>query len=75
MAAGNGQLKVIKWLLAEGGAVITEADNDWHTPLLSAASNGQLEVVKWLLAEGGASMTEEDICDVNSFFWRFEKTS
>ena len=46
-------LSVVQWLLAEGGAAITETSIRGESALLTAASAGQLSVVQGLLGERG----------------------
>ena len=58
LAACNGQLETIKWLI-ENGCSIQEKNNDGDTCLLLAAWNGQLETVKWLI-ENGCSIQEKN---------------
>ena len=58
LAAWNGHLPMVQWLLQKGGARIDEADNDGETALLLAAWNGHLPMVQWLLAEGGARIDD-----------------
>jgi hypothetical protein len=50
----------VQWLLAEGGANISEVaeGGKGYTSLLLASANGQLTTAKWLLEFGGASMDE-----------------
>ena len=50
-------MQVVKWLLTEGGASITETDAIGDSALLRASHGGHLPVVQWLLAKGGASIT------------------
>lgn len=60
-AAEGGQLETLKWLLSkEGGAKVTERNNEGASALLYAASRGHLKIVRWLLSEaGGAKLTEK----------------
>lgn len=61
LAARNGQLATVQWLLRESTAQVAEQDAHGGTPLLWAAQNGHLAVVQWLLCEGGANITERDL--------------
>lgn len=51
-AAQNGQIQVVKRLLAEKGANVDQKDNNGWTPLNIAAQNGHSNVVELLLAKG-----------------------
>ncbi len=51
IAAYNGQLKIVKYLI-ENGAKVDEKDPDGWTPLPLAAGNGHLEIVKYLIENG-----------------------
>ena len=51
LAAQNGHLEVVKYLLEKSAAVDAKS-NDGVTPLIVAAQNGYLEVVKHLLDKG-----------------------
>ena len=57
----------MQWLLAEGGADITESSNNSSTALLLPSFSGQLETVQWLLSEGGADITESN--NEGEHFW------
>lgn len=50
-AAGNGDIGLVKKLLAEGAA-INASDTNGNIPLHLAAKSGHMEVVKLLIAEG-----------------------
>ena len=58
LAAENGHLETIKWLL-ENGSSINERNNSGYSCLLLAARNGHLETIKWLIANG-CSINEKD---------------
>ena len=60
VAASNGHLERVQWLLREGGANPADKDKAGYSALLLAASRGHLEVVRWLLHEGCASITEKN---------------
>ena len=60
LAAENGQLETLKWLL-DNGASIREKDFDKNSCALLAAKQGQLETLKWLLKNGSS------VDDRNSF--------
>jgi hypothetical protein len=55
-----GQLATVIWLIKEGGASLTEVDDDGNTALLCALPHNLL-VATWLLEHGGA-----DMADVNN---------
>ena len=59
MTASQG-FPTVQWLLTQGGASITEANNEDMTALLCAADGGHSSMVLWFLLEGGASITEVD---------------
>jgi len=52
-AAHSGHLDIVKWLLDEGGSLMSETDNDGVTVVHYAASKGHVELVKWLLQRIG----------------------
>jgi hypothetical protein len=58
IAAEHDQLPMVIWLLREGGATLTEADNLGRTCLLRACLYNHQPIVKWLLEEGGASIKQ-----------------
>ena len=60
VAAGNGHLEVVRWLVREGGSSVEERDRGGWTALLFAAANGRLEMVRWLVREGGSSVEENN---------------
>jgi cell wall assembly regulator SMI1 len=60
-AAGNGQIDIVQYLLANGANVDERGDDNNNTPLLAAAHDGHLDLVK-LLIDAGA-----DIKAVNDF--------
>eukprot|EP01006_Ploeotia_vitrea_P009599 TRINITY_DN23024_c0_g1_i1.p1 TRINITY_DN23024_c0_g1~~TRINITY_DN23024_c0_g1_i1.p1 ORF type:complete len:287 (+),score=15.33 TRINITY_DN23024_c0_g1_i1:22-861(+) len=60
LAAFNGHLDVVKWLIEEAGANAQEADTTGCTTLLGATFNGHLPVVSWLLNSGHASLAERN---------------
>jgi hypothetical protein len=61
-AADKGHLEVVQYLLSsEGGASITEANDEGSTALLLAAGSGSHQgprTVQWLLEYGGAAITD-----------------
>ena len=63
VAAINGQMAVVKFLLAQGADVNT-ATFDGATPLLITASHGKLAVVHCLLEHGA----DKDKADKRGFF-------
>jgi len=54
IAAGNGHLEVVMWLVEQGHANVNQPREGGWTALHSAANNGHLEVVKWLVEKGHA---------------------
>ena len=56
VAAYNGQIAMVQWLLAHG-ASLKETNDNGATALLVAAYNGQIALGEWLLAHG-ASLSE-----------------
>jgi uncharacterized protein len=58
-AAEEGQVQVMKLLLAMGFKVDQPSDDNPATPLHSAASNGQIRAARWLV-EHGASVNARD---------------
>jgi hypothetical protein len=48
----------VQWLLAAGGATITERDDKGNSALLMAAYNGHVATAQWLLEKGGANIHE-----------------
>jgi ankyrin repeat protein len=62
-AAVLGKILIVEWLLAKGGANISEVDERGFTALLCAAKNihltdGHIQTVGWLLEHGGADITD-----------------
>lgn len=51
VAASNGQLEVVKWLVTSKHSSVEERNHNANTPLHRAAWNGYLEVAKWLVKE------------------------
>ena len=58
IAASNGHLEIVKWLL-QNGCSTDERNDNGDTCILVAAENGQLETVKWLV-QNGCSLEEEN---------------
>lgn len=52
IAAENGRLAVVQFLVARGGIDINDANRDGDTPLCVAACTGRLQVVKYLVKVG-----------------------
>jgi hypothetical protein len=60
-AACAGSLEVVQYLLSpEGGASISETDDDGNTALLCAGMRSKFSIVQWLLEYGGAQITDVD---------------
>jgi hypothetical protein len=61
-AAFQGDLPEVQKMLADGEALITDADDYGNTALLCATQEGSrsLPTLKWLLEEGGARITERN---------------
>lgn len=63
-AAATGEALIVEWVLAEGGANISDVDsNEGFTALLSAAYdtrrlNDNVKTIQWLLEDGGADITD-----------------
>jgi ankyrin repeat protein len=56
VAARNGRLAVVKWLLSNG-ASLEEQDEVHNTSLHLAAMGGSFATVKWLVVDCGVSVT------------------
>ena len=52
IAAENGRLAVVEFLVERGGVNINDANRDGDTPLCVAACTGRLHVVRYLVAVG-----------------------
>eukprot|EP00051_Salpingoeca_urceolata_P025816 m.470173 g.470173 ORF g.470173 m.470173 type:complete len:1092 (-) comp20368_c0_seq4:54-3329(-) len=64
LAASQGKLVVVQWLVQHGGADVMEADGDGLTALHCASQQGRIRVVAWLLQSGGADVeTRTDFGD------------
>jgi hypothetical protein len=59
-AAAVGDLRIVKKLLSDDPALITEKDDQGRSALLLAALNGHTPILQWLLAEGGAQISDAD---------------
>lgn len=60
LAAQNGHLAVVRWLVEQAKANVGGKNQEGKTALLLAAQNGHLAVVKWLLDQTKAKITEKD---------------
>jgi len=60
LAAWNGHLEAVKFLLKEARADVQSKDEDGWTPLSWAAKEGHLETVKFLVQEAGADVESKD---------------
>ena len=67
LAAGNGHLAVVKFLIDEG-ADLQQCGLMRDTPLHRAAHNGHLQTVKYLLEEG-AELDALDVGDNTALHW------
>ncbi|KAI8466436.1 MAG: ankyrin repeat-containing domain protein [Monoraphidium minutum] len=67
LAAGNGHLAVVKFLLAEGAA-LEQRSVMQETALIRAAHNGHMNVVEYLLA-AGAAVGACDLGDNTALHW------
>ena len=56
LAAWNGKLEVVQYLLEKGGAEVNVKNNSGSTALHWAADKGHLEMVKYLFEKGGAEV-------------------
>lgn len=59
VAAANGHLPVVQWLVETCQMSLAEKGLEDRTPALWAALCGHLEALKWLVAQGG-SLTDKD---------------
>ena len=50
----------LQWLREEGGADVSELNNQGYIALLLAARFGRLTLAQWLLEEGGADVGERN---------------
>jgi hypothetical protein len=57
-AAVLGKTLIGEWLLAEGGAKISDVDCRGFTALLSTADYRNVSIVQWLLEHGGADIKD-----------------
>lgn len=69
LAAMEGHLALVQWLLREGGANTTEKARSGNTALLWAAREGHLNIVQWLLLYGGAQITESNDNGDTALLW------
>jgi hypothetical protein len=60
IAAWNGHLAVVKYLLESGGASIDDRNFDGDSALLLSADRGHYATVLWLLEHGNACITDVD---------------
>jgi hypothetical protein len=60
-------LQILRWLLAEGGACITDRMIGVHSSLLVATACGSFTTCQWLLEHGGADI--KDATDKGSTVW------
>ena len=56
IAAQNGHLAVVEWLVKHGGADVAAVSKTGGTALHTAARMGRLAVVEWLVKHGGADV-------------------
>ena len=61
LAAHQGQLEIVKYLITEAHANMNQGDtSNGDTPLIRAAGHSQLSVVKYLIAEAHADVSQAD---------------
>jgi ankyrin repeat protein len=83
LAAKNGQLVLVKWLV-EHGAGVMSADQDGITSIHYAIANGHVAVIEWLLEHGADAKKETrggraaihfaaDICKLDKGHWSNNK--
>jgi ankyrin repeat protein len=58
VAAQQGHLAVVKYLITQGKAAVNQACQDGATPLYVAARKGYLEVVRYLIERGQAAINQ-----------------
>ena len=68
LAAAEGHVKIVRWLLDTERAKIEEKDGNRKTALLFAAREGRLEVVECLLTEYKANVNEKCV-DGRTALW------
>jgi ankyrin repeat protein len=67
IAAQNGHLEVVKYLLAKDGIEVNKADNDGDTPLYVAAQNDHVNIGAILLIHG-ANFDGAHISNFSEFY-------
>ncbi|MBA2655517.1 MAG: ankyrin repeat domain-containing protein [Tatlockia sp.] len=60
LAASQGHIGLVKWLLKKDGALLTQKDNEGKNALILAVRKNHLDLIKWLVLEGGAEITYKD---------------
>eukprot|EP00736_Rhodelphis_marinus_P012171 Rmarinus@m.18746 len=63
VAAYNGDLDIVRYILGERGAtdLVTDKDASADTPLMLAVHEDKVDVVRYLIEEGGASSLTHDV--------------
>ena len=64
LAAQEGHLEVLSYLVAEGNASVWDTSNDGMTCLHAAALSGQLPVLKWLVGSLAETIMLWDLLSV-----------
>jgi hypothetical protein len=59
-AALHGRIRIMHWLLNEGGSILSEQTRDGRHALLLAALMGHFRAMQYLLGERGALTTQSD---------------
>ena len=72
-AVQSDHVDVVQYLVEEGGASITERDDDGMTVLLYAFRMGNVNTATYLLRQGGACITETD--DYGNTVWTWFTSS
>ncbi|GMF38287.1 unnamed protein product [Phytophthora lilii] len=71
-AAGNGDIKFVRYLIEERRVDVGSTDADGRTALLLAAKSGHLHVVRYLAEEGNADVNVSDHTGKTSLMWAAE---
>ena len=52
LAASEGQLKVVMWIVSNGGVEVNAMDDEGHSALVDAVENGHDDLAKYLRSQG-----------------------